>query len=454
MNKAIQAVHLATRLRIISTMKNKFLIVGAGGREAAFAMKLADDAIVCAVIDHANPTIIAYVEQSGGQFCIGSSKDCKTVVNFAKEQAIDFAFISSDEPLANGVVDALLAAGFATVGATKQAAKIEWDKIYSIEYVKQVAPQATPFYMIIDDANAVDDAVNHFQKTQSMIVVKPQGLTGGKGVKVMPIHLTNYKECKDYILQLLAEKPSEKILLCEKLEGEEFTIMGLTDGKNLILAPTTYDYPFRYDGDTGPGTGGMGCYTQANGKLPFLTDDDIESCRCIMQSLINKMQADGIPFNGVLNGGFFKTANGIRFMEFNSRFGDPESLNVLMLLRSSFSQLLISQWEQTLSEKSVQFYQQASVIKYIVASHYPFASPTAITFNVNKAAIGKSNLSLFMGACVSHNNDQYQTLKKSRVLAIGCMSNSVQSAAEAVNNAIDSYVQADGLEFRRDIGLN
>ena len=174
----------------------------------------------------------------------------------------------------------------------------------------------------------LQNTVSEFESRGLGIAVKPQGLTGGKGVKVMPEHLSTYQDCVDYASSLLLKKKNhnEKVLLVEKLQGIEFTIMGITDGENLVVSPASYDYPFRYEDDKGAGTGGMGCFTNSEKKLPFTSDKDLDDCKSIMKKIIDEMKSRSLFFNGILNGGFFKTKNGIKFMEFNGRFGDPETL--------------------------------------------------------------------------------------------------------------------------------
>jgi phosphoribosylamine-glycine ligase len=218
-----------------------------------------------------------------------------------------------------------------------------------------------------------------------------------------------------------------------------------------VLSPASYDYPFRLDDDLGPGTGGMGCFTNCEKKLPFMTDADLNNCQLIMQRIIDEMRSNGLIFNGVLNGGFFITEKGIRFMEFNSRFGDPEVLNILTILQSSFSTLLENIWDKTLSEDKVKFLKEASVIKYLVAKEYPYESANVINFTVDTTAIENLGLNVFYATCVKTGENSYQTLKKSRVIAIGATSKSIEEASLKIDQAIDLYVTGD-LEYRKDIG--
>ena len=402
-------------------------------------------------MSHANPSIISYVKESGGKYIIADSNNPQVVLKFARECGIDYVFVSADKPLANGVVDVLLENNFKAIGGTKMATRLEWDKIYSIEMMNKLSPQFTPFFRVTSQIDELQNIISEFKSRNLEIVVKPQGLTGGKGVKVMPEHLHTFTDCIDYASSLLNKNTNEKVLLVEKLKGIEFTIMGITDGENLVVSPASYDYPYRYEDDLGSGTGGMGCFTNSEKKLPFLNDKDMDDCELIMFSVINELKANNLFFNGVINGGFFKTAQGIKFMEFNGRFGDPEGLNILSILEGSFSKLLIHIWDKTLSDDIVSFVKKASVVKYLVAKEYPDESNSVVSFSINEKAITDMGVKVFFASCVKTGKDQYETLKKSRVVAFSTVSDTIVNASEKINNAIDSYVTGD-LEYRRDIG--
>lgn len=427
------------------------MIVGGGGRESAFALNLAQNSVVCAVMDHPNPTIINCAKRTGGEYLVAPSSDPETLLDFARKTRPDYVFVNADAPLANGAVDALLENNFKTIGGTKEASRIEWDKIYSIELVGKTCPEFTPFYRVARRPEELDGILAEFGERRMGVAVKPQGLTGGKGVKVMPQHLASYAECRDYAAKLLRANPGESVLLAEKLEGAEFTVMGFTDGEHLAPAPATYDYPFRYDGDTGPGTGGMGCFTAPEKKLPFMDEQDWRDCIAVMQRVVDEMKARGHRFSGVLNGGFFKTAQGIRFMEFNGRFGDPEALNILMVLERPLSELLASIWNKTLREDNVRFTGKASVVKYLTSPEYPLSGGKSAPFAVAEEAVRALGINIFCASC-AQNGGEYETLNKpSRVIALGCVADKIETAAAQIDRAIENHITG-GLEYRKDIG--
>ena len=448
--------------------QKKFLIVGGGGREASFAANLARDGSgtsVYAVMPHENPLIARCVGETGGSYLLGDPGDPDAVSEFASLHAVDYAFVNADEPLANGVTDALLARGLRAVGGTKAAARIEWDKVYAMGLMGRICPEYTPYYRVVSDARLVGEAVSDFESRGVQLVVKPQGLTGGKGVKVMPEHLATYDACAEYTEQLLESHPEESVLLVERLDGIEFTIMGLTDGRNLVMAPATYDYPYRFEGDSGPGTGGMGCFADSGAKLPFMSDSDLADCRTIMHRIITHMDSENLGFTGVLNGGFFKTSNGIKFMEFNSRFGDPECLNVLSVLSTPLSEVISRMWDGTVSDQAISFARRATVNKYLVAKEYPSASPEAVDFEVDDDKMEEIGVTVYYASCVGaddhdysggDNDDgktggRYRTIKKSRAVAFSATRDTIPAASDAVNAAIESHFRGD-LEYRGDIG--
>ena len=436
-----------------SSYQPKVLLVGHGGREAALAHRFSECCVVYAVMGHENPGIVACVEQSGGRFLVGDTCDGTQIALLAKEHGIDYAFVSADEPLAKGVVDVLLAKRIKAIGGTKAATRIEWDKSYAMDCMARLAPSITPLYRKVRNEATLGAALALFEEEGIKAVVKPQGLSGGKGVKVMGAHLKSYAEAADYARTLLSERKEEQVLFVEKVVGVEFTLMAFSDGCHLLFCPPTYDYPFRLPEDKGPGTGGMGSFTGPKGELPFLSHEDLSVCKQVMQAVIKDLRDQGNPFCGVLNGGFFKTDKGIQFMEFNSRLGDPEGLNIMLLLEGTdLPALLEAMWKKQLENHSLRFSPHASVIKYLVAEEYPYPSPEALSFEVDEKALKAKGITPFYASCKrdwSHDNT-YCTLKRSRVLALGAVGDELTTLAGQINEAIEAHVKGP-LVYRPDI---
>ena len=251
----------------------KCLIVGNGGREASMALKLANSYSIYAYMSFKNPTIMRAIEDTKGDYFIGDILDGKSIAEYAEKVGVDIAVVNNDNSLAAGVVDCLKKKNILTFGPTRKGARIEWDKSFTRDLTKRINEKLNPFYIVVDDIQYLDTSINEFKERNLEIVVKPVGLTGGKGVKVMGKHLSDYVQAYEYARKNLIS--DGKVLLEEKINGYEFTIMGISDGNNIVISPVTYDYPFRYNDDIGPGTGGMGCFTLETKKLPFLSDDII-----------------------------------------------------------------------------------------------------------------------------------------------------------------------------------
>jgi len=227
--------------------------------------------------------------------------------------------------------------------------------------------------------------------------------------------------------------------------------MAITDGEDAVFAPATYDYPYRFNDNKGPGTGGMGCFTSGSITLPFLSQSDFDDCVEIMRSVIKHFKEQNIHFNGVLNGGFFLTKQGIKFMEFNARFGDPESVNILSLLDGSFSKMLEAIYNKELTKSKISFLPKASVVKYLVSKDYPNKG-SIIKFDINIPKIESLGIDVYFSAAKkSESNYGYETVSSSRVVALACVDISITQASNKINEAINSFIIDSGLDYRSDI---
>lgn len=430
---------------------NKVLLVGNGGRESALASKLAADAAIYAVMGHKNPTLADYSEKTHGKVLIGDPSNGEMVARWAAEHAIDLAFISADEPLAAGVVDRLTNAGITAVGPTREGARIEWDKEFALGLMQRLFPEMTPRYWVVRDHKSLKEAEKEIARNDLDIVVKPQGLTGGKGVKVMGTHLADLSAAMVYAQELLANRPDESVLLVEKVSGIEFTIMFLTDGVHVIPVPATYDYPYRFEGDTGPGTGGMGAFTGTALNLPFMSQGDYDTCLKVAMTVLAELRLQSKKFSGVLNTGFFLTADGLKFLEFNARFGDPECLNIMTVLDGGLSRILEAMADGTLHKTDIRFTGKTSVVKYLVSPEYAIGQPQRHVFTLSPSAIRESGVHVFFSAAERLSGDQYATIGNSRCVALATSADSTDEASQRIESAIASFVSGP-LHWRKDIG--
>ncbi len=425
------------------------LIVGHGGRESALATRMAEDSELHAFVGHANPTILAATKASKGSHAIGDVKDPAAVAAFARERDIEMAMVSADEPLAAGVVDALRAQGTKVVGPTRAGAEIEWNKTFARELLAAVAPEASPRLIVARDARAVRDAIADFGETP--VVVKPSGLTGGKGVKVMGPHLADHDEAERYALSLLdAGSARDGVLIEERVSGAEFTIQAVSDGVTVVFPPATYDYPYRYDGDEGPGTGGMGSLSMADEVLPFMTRAHYEQACAIIERAIARLGEQGRHFSGVMNSGFFATAEGVKVIEFNARFGDPECMNIMSLLEGSWTHAMERICAQALDAADVPLRPQASVVLYLVSPDYALGRTGApCEFALDAPAIEADGCRVFFSSAEAAGRGRYRTVGTSRAVALAAVAPTLEQARAHVADAAETVPV---LEWRRDVG--
>ena len=429
----------------------RVLVVGGGGREAAIAWQLAKTDTVFCLAGHENPSLLDAAHRSGGRLAIASPTDGAAIAQFAKANDIELAFVSADAPLEAGVVDALLDAAVPTVGPRRAGARIEWDKRFALELMGEILPQFTPRFWVIESLDRLDSVFAEVAAAAIDIVVKPQGLTAGKGVKVMGPHLASLQDAKAYTRELLEARPAECVLIVEKCTGHEFTLMCLTDGVSMVAPPATYDYPYRFAGDTGPGTGGMGAFSGIP-VLPFLSMDEYRESVDIAKTVLEALSARGISFNGVLNLGLFRTSQGLKFMEFNARFGDPEAMNILMLLETPLGDVLKHIAAKQLDALEVRYSSAASVVKYLVSPEYALGQGVPHHFELDVAAIEKEGLKVFFSSAVRDAGTAgYRTVGNSRAVAVGATAATAQEASDRIERALITYARGP-LEWRSDIG--
>jgi phosphoribosylamine---glycine ligase len=424
------------------------MVVGHGGRESALAMRMAEHSEVHAFIGHANPTIVRHAESSGGSYALGDVRDPQAVAAFARERGVDIAMVSADEPLAAGVVDALLAQGTQTVGPTRAGAEIEWNKAFARELLSEVAPQAAPRLRVVRSEPELEEAFAAFGETP--VAVKPSGLTGGKGVKVMGPHLADHGEARRYAGELLAKgSASDSVLIEEKVSGAEFTIQAISDGRTVVFPPSTYDYPYRFEGDKGPGTGGMGSLTVAGPILPFMTTRHYEEACSIIAAVIERLADQGRHFTGVMNSGFFATADGVKVIEFNARFGDPECMNIMSLFCGSWPDVMQAICDGRLTADHVTLREQASVVLYLVSPDYALRRGEPYEFELDEQAIERGGCEVFFSSAEQIGPRSYRTVGTSRAVALAAISPQLQDARSLVAGAAASVPV---LEWRRDVG--
>ena len=277
-------------------------------------------------------------------------------------------------------------------------------------------------------------------------VVKYDALKGGKGVKVSGEHLATIEDGVDYAIDCLNE--CGRVVIEEKLTGVEFSLLSFVSGTQVVDMPAVQDHKRAFDGDTGPNTGGMGTYTDANHSLPFLTTNDLALAKDLNRRVAAALLEEcNEPYRGILYGGFMAVRDGIRIIEFNARFGDPEALNILPLLSSDFVDICLAIIHGELRENLVSFEKKATVCKYITPRSYPTAKEEKgqiVTFPELR-----KDVRIFYGD-IAQDDDGSLRLGGSRTAGIVGIGDSIAEAERIAEEACEGV--RGPVRFRRDIG--
>lgn len=418
----------------------KILLIGNGAREHVIAetLKKNKSAILYSYLKSKNPGIVSLSKE----FEIGSYNDLEKIRGFAKKIKPDFAFIGPEEPLSSGVVDLLKESGISSIGPAKSLARLETSKSFTRNLLRKYGIQGNPEFEIFNKRNISN--AKKFIDGLEQCVVKPDGLTGGKGVKVQGEHFATKKEALEYCSEVLQTHPV--VLVEEKLDGEEFSLQCLTDGKTVVATPPAQDHKRAYVDDKGPNTGGMGSYSCEDHLLPFLTKKQVEDGLKITQKVADAIHKETCQYyNGVMYAGFIATKKGLKLLEYNARFGDPEAMNVLPLLENDFAEVCHAMINQQLHKIKIKFENKATVCKYVVPEGYP-DSP----LKNEKIEIGKipQNARLYYASVDKRQDGMYLTA--SRGIAFVGIEDGLEKAeriAEEATKAVKGRVF-----HREDIG--
>ncbi len=421
----------------------KVLAVGGGGREhAAVEALYRSGAEIIAVMKNANPGIIA----RASKYKLMDEKDVENVVAFAKECGVELAFIGPEAPLEVGLSDALQAAGIKCASPTKDAARIETSKSFMRGLVNKYGIAGNLGYAAFDNAK---DCEEYLKTLDHEIVVKPVGLTGGKGVKVQGEHLLSFEDTMEYVNEIFSNNiGGAGVIIEEKAVGEEFTQMVFCDGKKVVPMPLVQDHKRAYEGDVGPNTGGMGSYSDSTHILPFISQEERQAAIDIIQSVIDAMAKEGCPYHGVLYGQFMLTVNGPKIIEFNARFGDPEAMNVLSILETGFQDVCLMMADGNLPDK-IDFAKKATVCKYVVPKGYGVKSEVGKEISFDVEGIKNAGAVVYY-ANIDEKDGKLVTMS-SRSAGIVGMADTIEEAEQNCEKALE-FVKSDWIFVRHDIG--
>lgn len=427
-------------------MTERILLLGGGGREHAIAR-----AIVESTIDHElyagasnrNPGIVAIADE----FTELDETDPDVVLRFADRVDASIAVIGPESPLASGVSDALTDAGVYTFAPSQADARIETDKAWQRAFMDRENIPGCPAFEIFDDQSA---AAEYVQRIDHDVAVKPQGLTGGKGVRVTGDQLT-----RDEAATYIKESPYSDWVIEERLIGEEFTVQAFVANGTIRTTPAIQDHKRAFEGDEGPNTGGMGSYSDNSPLLPFMTESDYEEAIEIIEATVDALDS----YRGVLYGQFMLTAEGPKVIEFNARFGDPEAMNTLPTLETDFGEILVAARDGD-ALPPVEVDGRATVCKYAVPEGYPTDPKDGTKISVDEATIDSVNeryqdspgteAMLFYASVDDRSDGIYTTT--SRSFAVVGLAEELHLAEEIAESALSAA--GDGVRIRHDIGTD
>ena len=339
------------------------LVIGGGGREHTLAWKLAQSPSATKLYAiPGNPGMAAVAECVSGI----SIEDNEAVVAFAEEHAIDLAVIGPEVPLTNGIVDAFEAAGILAFGPRKAAAELEGSKAFSKGLMKKYGIP-TAKYEVFTDAEAAKDYV---RQEGAPIVIKADGLAAGKGVIVAETCDEALAAVADIMEDQEFGAAGNRVVIEEFMEGEEASLLCFTDGETIVPMISSQDHKRAYDGDKGPNTGGMGTYAPA----PVMTPAMIEATKeTILKPVIAAMKQEGRTYQGCLYAGLMITKDGPKVVEFNARFGDPETQVVLPLLKSDLVDIMVAcaKGDGSLKDLDIAWSDGAAVCVVLASGGYP-----------------------------------------------------------------------------------
>ncbi len=417
----------------------KILVVGGGGREHAIVMKLAEspqvDALYCAP---GNGGIAKYAK------CFPvKATDINGIVALAKELAVDLVFVAPDDPLVMGMVDTLQAEGFMTFGPKKNAAILEGSKVFSKELMQRYQIP-TAGYQVFHDSTA---AQAYLRETNVYpTVIKADGLALGKGVVIAQNEEEAFAAISSIMEDRIFGESGSQIVIEEFLTGPEVSVLCFTDGKTIQPMVSSMDHKRALDGDLGPNTGGMGTVA----PNPYYTPEIAETCmKTIFLPTIHAMQKENRPFQGCLYFGLMLTQNGPKVIEYNCRFGDPETQVVLPLLDTDMVDIILAIWNEKLDQLHIQWKKECAACVVMASGGYPKKYETGLPIN-GLDENGQTNGCFVYHAGTKLNGEQILTAG-GRVLGVTATADTLPQALNTAYAGVKAITFQDA-HYRNDIG--
>jgi len=427
----------------------KVLVVGKGGREHALTWKIAQSpkvqriyaapgspgmAQLAECVDIRVDTPISNLEELTAE--IGRLRQ------FALEQRIDLTVVGPDDVLSAGIVDRFAEKGLKAFGPTAAAARIESDKIFAKDLMVRIGVPTASYRTFSDSAAAAA----YVRQRGCPIVIKPRGLTAGKGVVVARTEEEAVQALSSMMEEGAFGAAGEEVVVEDFMEGEEASLFALTDGEKFLTLAPAQDHKAVYEGDKGPNTGGMGAYAPA----PLMTPARVrEAQEGIIRPVLDEMRRLGCPFQGVLYCGLMLTDSGLKVVEFNSRLGDPEAQVVLPLLKNDFVEVVEAVCDRRLDQVSIENIDAAAVCVVAASEGYPGSYETGREIRGLERLQGREDLLAFHAGTLL--DDGRLLTAGGRVLGITAIAADIPAAVRKVYAGIE-LISFDNLYMRRDIG--
>jgi phosphoribosylamine---glycine ligase len=418
----------------------KILVIGSGGREHALAWKLnqspAIDRMFCAPGNAGTAQLADNVEIT--------ATNLPALVRFVKQNKIDLTVVGPDDPLALGIVDLFVSEKLRIFGPTKSAARLESSKIFAKELMRaETIPTAEA--NTFSDSNA---ALHHCEHLKFPVVIKADGLALGKGVIVAPDVATAKSTIEAMMKEGRFGDAGRRIVIEQFLHGSECSLHALVDGEHYRLLESARDHKRIFDRDQGPNTGGMGAFSPANNWNAQLQSKFEEK---IMQPLLRRLRKEKIAFRGLLYPGLMVTSDGPRVLEFNCRFGDPETQALLPRLQSELLPLLEATIDSNLDQHTIKWDERAAVTVVLASAGYPGKYETGQPIS-GLEDVGKlDNVEVFHAGTRRANGEIITA--GGRVLALTALGATIETARIRAYEAV-SRIHFEGCHYRRDIALN
>ncbi|PNT93806.1 phosphoribosylamine--glycine ligase [Clostridium thermosuccinogenes] len=417
----------------------KILVVGSGGREHALVWKIAQSPLVDKIYCAPGNGGIASIAE-----CVPiKAMDIEKIVQFSLDKSLDMVVVAPDDPLAAGMVDALEEAGIRAFGPTKKAAIIEGSKSFSKALMKKYGIP-TAEYEVFDNSR---DAVEYLKNSKYPIVVKADGLALGKGVVIAQ----NFEEARDAVNSIMEEKifgaSGDKVVIEEFLTGQEVSVLSFTDGKTVVPMVSSQDHKRALDNDQGPNTGGMGTFSPSRIYTPEIAEYCMEK---IYKPTIEAMSKEGRKFKGVLYFGLILTSDGPKVLEYNARFGDPETQVVLPRLKTDIVEIFNAVIDEELDSIKIEWEDNAAVCVIMASGGYPGKYATGYEITGIQDAESDGDIVVFHAGTKKENGAYFTA--GGRVLGVTATAGSLDEAIKKAYQGVGRISFKD-MHFRKDIGL-